>query len=351
LEDKSGNYFFDQSVDKIGYKKELIELPKDSIIDLRLFKERTNFFWDQPYFVNDHHIILSYYGDRDNEPFKMVSNVPESFESLVTQSRETDTLNYWFKGAELDSLQFEFNIKDSLQIKTVQFNNPTPDSLVIDKLTSGSLRLQEKYELKSNLPITQVNSEQVIVTNVDSIQIPAVLKLQENYDRVTIDFEVIPNDRYEITLLPNALVDFWGNTNDTLVYRTSTKKIEDYGNIFLRVQHQSPHPYIIELLKNDDVIRRFDTPVEGNNYRFELLDAGNYRVRLIEDPNENKLWDTGSYLEKIQPEKVIYYWKEIDLRANWDMNEIFNTSQNYPDLPESATASGVLEVQDNPAQP
>ena len=351
LEDKSGNYFFDQSVDKIGYKKELIELPKDSIIDLRLFKERTNFFWDQPYFVNDHHIILSYYGDRDNEPFKMVSNVPESFESLVTQSRETDTLNYWFKGAELDSLQFEFNIKDSLQIKTVQFNNPTPDSLVIDKLTSGSLRLQEKYELKSNLPITLVNSEQVIVTNVDSIQIPAVLKLQKNYDRVTIDFEVIPNDRYEITLLPNALVDFWGNTNDTLVYRTSTKKIEDYGNIFLRVQHQSPHPYIIELLKNDDVIRRFDTPIEGNNYRFELLDAGNYRVRLIEDPNENKLWDTGSYLEKIQPEKVIYYWKEIDLRANWDMNEIFNTSQNYPDLPESATASGVLEVQDNPAQP
>ena len=351
LEDKSGNYFFDQSVDKIGYKKELIELPKDSIIDLRLFKERTNFFWDQPYFVNDHHIILSYYGDRDNEPFKMVSNVPESFESLVTQSRETDTLNYWFKGAELDSLQFEFNIKDSLRIKTVQFNNPTPDSLVIDKLTSGSLRLQEKYELKSNLPIILVNSEQVIVTNVDSIQIPAVLKLQENYDRVTIDFEVIPNDRYEITLLPNALVDFWGKTNDTLIYRTSTKKIEDYGNIFLRVQHQSPHPYIIELLKNDDVIRRFDTPVEGNNYRFELLDAGNYRVRLIEDPNENKLWDTGSYLEKIQPEKVIYYWKEIDLRANWDMNEIFNTSQNYPDLPESATASGVLEVQDNLAQP
>jgi hypothetical protein len=28
----------------------------------------------------------------------------------------------------------------------------------------------------------------------------------------------------------------------------------------------------------------------------------------------------------------------------------FNTSQNYPDLPESATASDVLEVQDNPTQ-
>ncbi|MDG2109216.1 MAG: Ig-like domain-containing protein [Flavobacteriaceae bacterium] len=350
MEDMAGNYFFDQNMDKIGFNEKLIELPKDSVINLRLFKERRNFFWDKPYFVNDHHILLSYYGDRDKESFKMVSEVPNNFESLVTQSRETDTLNYWFKGAELDSLQFEFNIKDSLQIKTVQFKNPISDSLIIDRLNKGSLRLQDKYEIKSNLPIIEVNSEQLFVTNVDTIQIPASLKIQENYDRITVDFEVVPNDRYEITLLPNALIDFWGNTNDTLVYRASTKKIEDYGNIFLRVQHESSHSYIIELLKNDEVVRRYDSPVEGNYYKFELIDPGKYIIRLIEDVNQNKQWDTGNYIQKIQPEKVIYYWKEIDLRANWDMNEIFNTNENYPDLQESATASDVLEVQDNPTQ-
>lgn len=351
LEDKSGNYFFDQNIDKIGFVDRLIELPQDSILDFRLFQEKANFFWDKPYFINEHHIALAYYGEREDESYKMVSQVPESFESLVTQNRETDTLDYWFRGAELDSLQFEFNIKDSLQIKTVYFKNPTPDSLVVDKNTSGSLRLLEKFELKTNLPITEVNSEQVKVTNIDTLPVPASLKIQENYDRITVDFEVIPNDRYEITLLPNALVDFWGNTNDTLVYRTSTKKIEDYGNIFLRVQHQSPHPYIIELLKGDEVFRRYDTPLEGGNYSFKLLDAAKYRVRLIEDANQNKKWDTGNYLEKIQPEQVIYYWKEIDVRANWDMNETFNTSQNYPDLPESATASAVLEAPDSQVQP
>ena len=351
LEDKAGNYFFDQNIDKISFVDRLIELPQDSILDFRLFQEKANFFWDKPYFINEHHIALAYYGEREDESYKMVSQVPESFESLVTQNRETDTLDYWFRGAELDSLQFEFNIKDSLQIKTVYFKNPTPDSLVVDKNTSGSLRLLEKFELKTNLPITEVNSEQVKVTNIDTLPVPASLKIQENYDRITIDFEVIPNDRYEITLLPNALVDFWGNTNDTLVYRTSTKKIEDYGNIFLRVQHQSPHPYIIELLKGDEVFRRYDTPLEGGNYSFKLLDAAKYRVRLIEDANQNKKWDTGNYLEKIQPEQVIYYWKEIDVRANWDMNETFNTSQNYPDLPESATASAVLEAPDSQVQP
>ncbi len=351
LEDKAGNYFFNQNIDKIGFVDRLIELPQDSILDFRLFQEKANFFWDKPYFINEHHIALAYYGEREDESYKMVSQVPESFESLVTQNRETDTLDYWFRGAELDSLQFEFNIKDSLQIKTVYFKNPTPDSLVVDKNTSGSLRLLEKFELKTNLPITEVNSEQVKVTNIDTLPVPASLKIQENYDRISVDFEVIPNDRYEITLLPNALVDFWGNTNDTLVYRTSTKKIEDYGNIFLRVQHQSPHPYIIELLKGDEVFRRYDTPLEGGNYSFKLLDAAKYRVRLIEDANQNKKWDTGNYLEKIQPEQVIYYWKEIDVRANWDMNETFNTSQNYPDLPESATASAVLEAPDSQVQP
>lgn len=347
LEDVAGNYFFDQSSDKIGYIDQLIELPQDSVIDLRIFKERTNFIWDKPNFINDHHIALAYYGERKDKPFKMVSDVPESFESLVNKSRTTDTLNYWFKGATLDSLKFEIEIQDTLRTKTVFFKDPIEDSLVIKKLTSGSLKLKNKLELESNLPITEVNSDKLIVTNKDTIQIPSFLKIEDNYDRVTVDFEVSPNDVYQIKLLPDALKDFWGQTHDTLVFKTSTKKIEDYGNIYLRVQHQTPYPYIIELLNNKKVVRRYDSPVEGNNYTFELLDSGKYTIRLIEDPNENKQWDTGDYLKKILPEKVIYYWKEIDLRANWDMNETFNTSQNYPDLPESATSSGVLEASDN----
>ena len=348
LEDETGNYFFDQSVDKIGFYERQITLPQDSIVNFRIFKEKTNFVWDKPYFVNDHHIVMGYYGDRSEESFKLISEVPETFESLITQSRETDTLNYWFKGATLDSLKFEYPIKDSLHITTVFFKNPIKDSLVIKKFTPGTLGLKNKFEIQSNLPITKVDDEKLIVTNVDTVQIPARLYIQENYDRITVDFESIPNDRYTITLLPNALEDFWGQTHDTLEFKTSTKKIEDYGNIFLRVQHESPHPFIIELLERDKIIRRYDRPVEGNYYPFELLDAGKYTVRLIEDPNKNQQWDTGNYLMKIQPENVIYYWKEIDLRANWDMNETFNTSQNYPDLPESATSSDVLEVPDNP---
>ena len=330
LQDVSGNYFFDQSIDKIGFLNSLIELPKDSVINLRLFKERKNFSWASPNFVNEHHVVLAYFGDYKNESFSLISKVPKTFQSLVTKSRETDSLNYWFKGAKLDSIKFEFEIQDTLRTKTAYLRKPVEDSLIIKSVTTGSLKLKSKFEVSSNLPIVSVDSTFVQVINVDSVNVPVSLKVLENYDRILIDFEVLPNDKYNITLLPNALEDFWGRTNDTLTFNTPTKKIEDYGNIYLRVIHNLPHPYIIELIQNKKVIRRYDSPLEGGLYSFELLDPGKYYVRLIEDSNNNRRWDTGSYLDKVQPEKVIYYWKEIDLRANWDMNETFNVNQNYP---------------------
>ena len=330
LQDVSGNYFFDQSIDKIGFLNSLIELPKDSVINLRLFKERKNFSWASPNFVNEHHVVLAYFGDYKNESFSLISKVPNTFQSLVTKSRETDSLNYWFKGAKLDSIKFEFEIQDTLRTKTAYLRKPIEDSLVIKSVTTGPLKLKSKFEISSNLPIVSVDSTFVKVINVDSVNVPVSLKVLENYDRILIDFEVLPNDKYNITLLPNALEDFWGRTNDTLTFNTPTKKIEDYGNIYLRVIHNLPHPYIIELIQNKKVIRRYDSPLEGGLYSFELLDPGKYFVRLIEDSNNNRRWDTGSYLDKVQPEKVIYYWKEIDLRANWDMNETFNVNQNYP---------------------
>ena len=34
-------------------------------------------------------------------------------------------------------------------------------------------------------------------------------------------------------------------------------------------------------------------------------------------------YDTGSYLRKIQPERIAYHPDEIEVRANWDVDEQF----------------------------
>ena len=46
--------------------------------------------------------------------------------------------------------------------------------------------------------------------------------------------------------------------------------------------------------------------------------------KLIEDSNNNNVWDTGNYLKRVKPEPVYYFPSELEVRANWDLNETFD---------------------------
>ena len=347
LRDAASNYFFDQNTDKIGFYDRYITLPQDSVIDLKIFKEITNFSWARPYFVNDHHIGLSYYGEYSNQEMKMISEVPETFESLITKNPETDTLNYWFKGATLDSLKFEYALADSLRITTVKFNKPVADSLVVTAITGRSLNLRDTFQLKSNLPIVAVNPQKIAIENIDSTAVPFTTSINSNYDKVALIFDIAPSDKYQIKLLPEALVDFFDNTHDTLSFETSTKKIEDYGTIIIQLEYLNNTPYILEVVNRDNVVRKVSDTNGQQRFTFDLLPPGNYTLRFIVDANGNQQWDTGNYLKKAQAEEVLYFSTPIELRANWDINEVINVAQIRRDLQETATASATLEANPN----
>jgi hypothetical protein len=55
--------------------------------------------------------------------------------------------------------------------------------------------------------------------------------------------------------------------------------------------------------------------------RFEYLLPGKYMLKAIYDRNFDGNWDPGDYRKAILPEKVLYYPKEIEIRANWDLQE------------------------------
>ena len=54
---------------------------------------------------------------------------------------------------------------------------------------------------------------------------------------------------------------------------------------------------------------------------FENVRPGEYNLRIIHDMNNNGKWDTGNYLKKIKPEKVVHYNDTIKVRANWVIRE------------------------------
>ncbi len=326
IKDEAGNYFFDQNIDKIGFIDKPIKLPNDSIIDLTIFKENENFSWGRPFFVNKNRLGIQYYGDLKNmKELKLISEVPEKFVSLINKDRVKDTLNYWFKGLDVDSLQFSLQGIDTIRSSTVKFRkSKEKDSLIIRSLTGGVIEFKDTFKIFSNIPIMEVKKEFINIINLDSTQIPFEAKIDENHDIINILFEVEPNDEYKISIYPDAINDFFDNTIDSLSYKVQSRDREYYGNIFLQLIRDTTESFILELLDKDfNVVRKQKKSNEIDLYIFRHLTPGDYYVRYIKDLNNNGRWDTGNYLKKLQPEKVFYHPNKLELRSNWDLNENF----------------------------
>ena len=122
--------------------------------------------------------------------------------------------------------------------------------------------------------------------------------------------------------MPDALTDFYENKNDTLFYKVKTRTYNDYGNLSLNLRN-AKFPMIIELVNPTGEVKYTKYTVSSSAVDFNFIDSGKYFIRIIFDENKNKKYDSGNFLERIKPEKVIYYPDEIDVRAGWDLVQEF----------------------------
>ena len=328
LKDLNNNYLFDPFFEKIGFIDSLITLPKDSIIDFKLFKEETELVWDRPHFINSEKIGFGYYGKLDIDKIELNSKIPDSVSYTFLKEKDTDTLNLWLSRNSFDSLNFNLIEKDTIKLTTVKFDRKRDtliDSLRISTKTANILHLKESFKLSYNIPIYKIVDSLINIRNIDSLLIAFRTSINKDEEELDIIFEASPSDEYNINLYPNAIVDIRGNVNDTLNYKVITQTLEDYGNIYLDVVRNNDSKFILHLIDNNgDIVREYKNVSQNSTYSFDLIRPGKYSFRLIEDLNENSRWDTGNYLKKIKPEPVYYYKDEIEVRANWDLNETFN---------------------------
>ena len=63
------------------------------------------------------------------------------------------------------------------------------------------------------------------------------------------------------------------------------------------------------------------TQAKGAFVIIEETAPGKYKIKVIFDRNNNGRWDTGNYIEKEQPENVLFFNKLIEIRPNWVSEE------------------------------
>ena len=106
------------------------------------------------------------------------------------------------------------------------------------------------------------------------------------------------------------------------------------AGLILNLKNIKRFPIIVEVTnKKGDEILASDYSEGKTQIEFNLMLPSQFTIRVIYDDNKNKIYDTGSFLEKRYAEEVFYFQREIDVRTNWDVNETIDLSLPYnPDV-------------------
>jgi hypothetical protein len=79
---------------------------------------------------------------------------------------------------------------------------------------------------------------------------------------------------------------------------------------------QFKHPVL--LFTQDNKIK-YSYPITQSIIRIPLILPGEFVVKILEDDNNNGIWDTGIYgMTKKQPEKINLTGTSISIKADWE---------------------------------
>jgi hypothetical protein len=330
LKDRNNNNKFNPKEDKIGFIKHYISIPNDTIYELELFKETLPFKTFKPNQASGNRMVMGYEGkatSSNTKPILNLKNRNTTISTVITQLPKKDSLQIWFKPMKADSLTITVN-KDkhkgdySFKIKELKV-----DTLNISAVHNNTLNFRDRFALETTTPLTHVDNSKIKLVNKNGASVVFTSEQDQFNQRLFLDFKKEPNEKYTFSFLPGALTDFFEQSNDSLTYKVITKNTSDYGNLRVKLQNVKHFPVIVELTNKKGDIIATEYSDKNTTIDFNFLEPTLFTLRLIYDENKNKTYDSGSYLEKRYAEEVIYFSKEIDVRANWDVEQIFDVSQ------------------------
>lgn len=173
---------------------------------------------------------------------------------------------------------------------------------------------QYGFRFEFKYPLINENFDSVSLKSINPRQQESMMKFTVTRDSSNLrKFTLMPEGKFQagydyILKVPHRKFrDINGFYNDSTEVKTALPKDDDLSSITL-VLSNVKYPYIVDLLneKRDNVIRSYNIK-KDENLLFPYLKKGKYSIRLTEDRNGNGLVDTGSLLERRQPEKVKFF--------------------------------------------
>jgi len=320
LKDKNSDNRFQQKNEKVAFYETPITLPQDTskTYELKLFAETINYRAAKPMLVAGQKIIFGYEGNYNDTKIEMLSKVPNNFRGRYYKAEKSDSLFYYYHpNIKADSLIFKITNRKVIDTFTVRIKDKERDSLIIKSNPKGAIGIEKDFYVSANIPFISINEAKITIRDKDS----AFVNFKTEYDSLknsyALKFTKTQDNEYRIQVLPNAIIDLFNNTNDTLNYKVRTNTQYKYFNIRIVLENEK-YPVIVQLTDSDYNVVAEQYIDKQQAVDFSYLDPSNFYLRVIYDTNANKKYDTGNYLKGIQPERVSYYPDVIEGTAGFD---------------------------------
>lgn len=279
---------------------------------------------------------------------------------LTQWNKNLDTLVIWITDLSLDSMGIRQQMDTMVVERRIALKTVNPDTLRMEQKLSISTSLPIPlgtkgnstalntstvltYDLGKDLlltfgsPVFSLDSQKVLLTDLQS-EDTLSLSLQwmdplKTILKINADYQA--EQLIKLSIQEFLATDIYGLSNDTLSFKFQLRAKKEYGRINLKVQLPEPYPGVIELIgSSGKVVRQSPSlPPGAHELRFEFLTPGNYKVRYIEDLNNNGKWDPGNYERAQQAEKIVMFSENISLRGDWTLD--FEWSVSAAQLPDN----------------
>lgn len=322
LNDDSSDYLFDPKKDEIGYYKDTIVLPRDTVVNtpISLFKEVLPYTFRRGKEERKGKLIFGYEGDAEGVKIDLLSDVPDDFKTIQLKEIGKDTLNIWHSPIEKDSLIFTVTKGSVIDTSVVRLRKKKLDSLSVSTTLRTYLEFTDTLFLDTNNPIIKIDTSKISFVDKDTLKVPYETFISNSESKVGLLFEKKLKYNYTLDVYPEAFTDIFNQANDSVQVKFRTRKLEDYGDVIVNLQNPSSRSVIIQLTDQKDKTIFQKTSKKSEILTFGYLKPNKYKIRIIYDDNDNGKWDTGNFLNRLQPEKVEYFPEIQEVRPNWSLN-------------------------------
>ena len=128
---------------------------------------------------------------------------------------------------------------------------------------------------------------------------------------------------YRLYIPKKAVTDVMGYENDSTVMEFTTFDPEKFATVSLNISAKRGSRYIVLLTDSSGKTMQEMKDVTAGKYRFNYVNPGEIRLRIIEDKNGNGRWDAGDVIKGLQPERAEAYMNDrgedlFTTKMNWD---------------------------------